>query len=248
MTRPHAVWRERMKEHTEQTLKRIARRVGVEVMAYKRSVTCRRRQLLDHLGVDLLVDVGANVGQYAGELRRTGYDRTILSIEPMTSAYAALREAAKGDRQWEVLHAAAGAEAGVLTLNISDDHVYSSALPIADRAVHANARSAYRRTEQVPVRTLDDVLSGRTCNALGVKVDVQGFESHVLDGAPQTLARAAYLELELSPRPIYDGQVLMNDILQRVDDLGFTLVLTENVFPDFKSGVSMQFNGVFARV
>jgi hypothetical protein len=56
-----------------------------------------------------------------------------------------------------------------------------------------------------------------------LKIDTQGYESEVLKGAPETLARVAGLQLELSLVPLYGGQKLMPEMLETVASLGFEL-------------------------
>jgi hypothetical protein len=55
-------WKERIQQ--------LVRRVGVNVTRYPPHTGWRRQLLPEWLGVDILFDVGANVGQYAVEIRR----------------------------------------------------------------------------------------------------------------------------------------------------------------------------------
>lgn len=231
----------------ERAIKSLTRRFRVEIMAYRRSVPARRTQLLHHLGVDLVVDVGANVGQYATELRSTGYDRRLLSIEPLAEAHRQLAAQAADDPLWDTEQLAVGDSEGELVLHVSSDDVYSSSLPLADRATQANDRASYTRDQTAAVKRLDDILAARRPTRLAVKIDVQGYERQVLDGAPGTLQEACFLEMELTPRPLYEGQLLMREALQRAEAAGLTLALVENVFPDFETGEALQFNGIFIR-
>ena len=53
-------------------------------------------------GIDAVIDVGANVGQYASSLRAAGWVGPILSIEPAPEAHAVLRARAADDPRWLV--------------------------------------------------------------------------------------------------------------------------------------------------
>ena len=195
-----------------------------------------------------MVDVGANVGQYAGELRSTGYDCKLLSLEPLPEAYCRLAARAAHDPLWETERLAVGDDEGELVLHVSDDDVYSSSLQLADRTRRANSRAAYVRDEIAPIKRLDDILAVRGLGTrLAVKIDVQGYERQVLNGAGRTLQEACFLEIELTPQPLYEGQLLMCEALDRIESVGLTLALVENVFSDFETGVSLQFNGIFIR-
>src|SRR5437764_1303527 len=82
---------------------------------------------------------------------------------------------------------------------------------------------------------------------LGVKIDAQGAEEQILAGGRRTLERASYLEMELSPRPLYDGEAAMEDVLGSLHDNGFLLSLVENVASDGRSGRALQIDAVFTR-
>ena len=83
------------------TIKRIARKLGYVISAYdaRRDPLAIRRSLFNRLDIDLVFDVGANAEQFARHLRETGYDRGIVSFEPMSAAFAQLNEAARQDVQ-----------------------------------------------------------------------------------------------------------------------------------------------------
>src|SRR5215218_999894 len=88
-------------------IRRLARRLGYEVRQYTplRSLTAAREQLLD--GVDVVLDVGANTGQYGALLRELGFAGRILSLEPVAEAFAELAGRAAADGAWEAVCVAA---------------------------------------------------------------------------------------------------------------------------------------------
>jgi FkbM family methyltransferase len=219
----------------------------VDLRRYRFSVDARRDQLLKHYGVDVLVDIGANEGQYAHEARFAGFAGQIVSVEPVSVAFKQLRAAAADDPRWETHQVAVGARQGALTMQISELTTFSSALPLLAEGLEAAPAGKIVDTEEVPMTTLDDLV-GDYSGTLAVKMDVQGFERDVLDGGSKTLERAVMLEMEMSPTPVYAGQMLMDEALARMSDAGFTLALTENVMPDGRTGRALQFNGIFIRV
>jgi FkbM family methyltransferase len=233
---------------TKEIVRWAARRKGgVEIGGYRHTAVARRQQMRSHYGVDLLVDVGANVGQYALEQRRAGYRGRLLSLEPLASAYRELEAAAAEDSLWQTHRLALGDSAGELTMNVSEASIFSSALPILDQAVATAPQAKPVATETVTVTRLDDLLQNEMSRCLAIKIDVQGFERQVLAGGPASIEKARIVELELSPSPVYDGQMLLMETVERMQDAGLVLSLTENLFPDFASGRSLQFNGVFVR-
>lgn len=214
----------------------------------KKTVPVRRPKLIGRAGITDLIDVGANAGQWAQQVRQYGYRGDIWSYEPLSSAFARLSAAAAADPRWHVTRTAVGAKQEQLTINVSQNTLFSSFAPMREAGVNAtpNHASEYVHTEVVPVDTLDHLAEGIT-GRVGVKIDVQGFESQVMDGGEATLARAHYLEVELSLVPCYEGEPLYLEMLERIRGYGFELALVEPVWMDHTSGAALQFNGLFLR-
>ena len=92
--------------------------------------TARRRKLMERLGINLVLDVGANNGGYASELRRSGYRGRIWSYEPLSEAFAELSKSAARDDLWKTVNCACGAKAGSARINVAKNSVSSSLLPM----------------------------------------------------------------------------------------------------------------------
>jgi hypothetical protein len=80
-----------------------------------------------------------------------------------------------------------------------------------------------------------------------LKLDVQGYEDRVLDGAPDTLARAQLLQCELSIAQLYSGQAPFRALIDRLDDAGFGLVDLDPFFYDRTDGRVLSLDALFAR-
>ena len=78
-----------------------------------------------------------------------------------------------------------------------------------------------------------------------LKLDVQGYELAVIDGAERTLQRTALLEVEVSVRALYEGQPLLADVLDVLRAKGFALVALEPGFYDPKDGAIVQYDAFF---
>ena len=117
-----------------------ARRRGVDIDWLERpvgSLNLHVRQfskhpnLLDFINdrkVDVVLDIGANAGQFGEKLRGFGYRGAIVSYEPVSSAFKHLDELAKSDGNWTANNFAIGAESGELKINISANSKFTSAL------------------------------------------------------------------------------------------------------------------------
>lgn len=109
--------------------------------------------------------------------------------------------------------------------------------------------SAYQGKELVTIQTLDAV-AGRylkDARAAFLKIDTQGFEWQVLDGARDTLPHIKGILVELSLVPLYEGQHLWREVIDRLEAEGFTLWAFKPVFSDQASGQTLQVDGVFYR-
>jgi len=165
---------------------------------------------LNRFGVDLVLDVGANVGQFASELRSVGYKGNLVSFEPLSAAHNALTVAARRDSMWQVHpRCAIGDYDGEIEINIAGNSVSSSVLPMMESHSSAAEGSAYVGVESVPLRRLDSVAPeylAKSCWPF-LKIDTQGFEWQVLDGARETLPHVQGVHCELSLIPLYEGSI-----------------------------------------
>jgi FkbM family methyltransferase len=155
-----------------------------------------------HFVVDVVFDVGANEGQYALELRQTGYRHRIVSFEPLPDAHAVLQEQSKQDPLWTIhQRAAIGAREGKSVINISGNKLNSSILPMLSSHSDAAPESAYVGKADVDVITLDSVFARYVpeSETPALKIDAQGFEHEVLDGVSAYLDRFACVFVELPP-------------------------------------------------
>jgi FkbM family methyltransferase len=205
---------------------------------------------LNHVQVDTIFDIGANIGQFAMELRSSGFGGKIISYEPLTKAYSQLTRNSRDDLNW-IVHSrvAVGNQDGEIEINIAGNSVSSSVLPMLDAHSSADVRSAYIGSERVPLVRLDTVAKQfLSANSRPfIKIDTQGFEWQVLDGASETLKRAQGVLLELSLVPLYDGQRLWFELIERMENEGFTLWAIQKGFIDPLTGRSLQVDVIFLK-
>jgi FkbM family methyltransferase len=209
--------------------------------------TGRPGRLLARHGVDTVLDVGANVGQYALSIRGGGYRGTIVSYEPLTAAFSKLEASARHDDRWSARHTALGAARGTLEINVAGNSVSSSFLPMLPSHASAAPRSAYVGQEVVDVSTVDDEMLTISAERPFLKIDSQGFEGRILDGAAASLPRFHGVQLEMSLVPLYEGQELFDEILHRLTSEGFELWSLEPGFTDPHDDRLLQVDGWFFR-
>ncbi len=206
---------------------------------------------IDRFEVDLILDVGANEGQFARELLWLGYKGRLVSFEPLSSAHARLEKAARRDPLWTVHpRCAIGAYDGEVEINIAGNSVSSSILPMMESHVSASAGSAYIGAEKAPMFRLDTAAPPylEKAHKPFLKIDAQGYEWQVLDGAGSILPRMSGVLCELSLVPLYDGQRLWLEIIRRLEDEGFTLWSIHRGFTDPRDGRTLQADALFFRL
>jgi FkbM family methyltransferase len=233
-------------------LRHLLQRFGIDVVRYPlHDPLARTVKLLGHHRVNCVVDVGANDGGFATAIRGLGYTGRIISFEPLHEPFETLLRKAGNDENWDILQYAVGAAKSEVTINVSGNAgLSSSVLPMLERHTDAAPNSSYVRTETVTQVRLDDLLpefgvgpDSRTF----LKVDVQGYERAVLDGASALFADGAIvgLQLELSLVALYGGAMTYREGLDRGESLGMTLMGLDPVFDDPKSGQLLQADAVF---
>lgn len=224
--------------------KQLLTRLGLSVRRYRGTLAGERQALLASGEIATVVDVGAHMGEYGGALRDTGYRGAIFSFEPVAAHFEKLSAVAAADPAWTVRNAGVGAAPGRATINVSGNEGFSSSLLAMDEAhVQAVEESRYERTEEIVVVTLGDELGGgRLAGGAYLKVDTQGYEQPVIEGAGEFLDRCLAVELELSLKTLYEDQPLIGEMIELMRSKGFYPTNLEPEFVDPRSGELLQIN------
>jgi FkbM family methyltransferase len=141
----------------------------------------------------------------------------IVAIEPAPEPFAELKTRVGGYEGVTLVQCAVGATDGDATLRRMDRSEWNSLLPLAPEVAGYYPEVMEREALQVPLRSLDSLLADAGPVDL-LKVDVQGGESAVLDGARQTLARTQVVMLEANFVSHYRGDSLFFDLHRRMTD------------------------------
>lgn len=234
-------------------IKKAFRWLGLEISFISNRTKPRYEffKLIEHFNVDMIYDIGANVGQFGSELREVGFKGKIISFEPLPDEHTALRERAVGDQKWIVNEQCAiGDIDDYVDINISGNSVSSSILPMAEIHAQAASSSAYVDKVRVPIKRLDT--ASLPYKTLGeryfIKIDTQGFEWQVLDGASDILKNAIGVQVELSLVHLYEGQRLWMDVISRLEKEGFTLWMIHPGFTDPANKRLLQCDGTFIKL
>jgi FkbM family methyltransferase len=211
----------------------------------------RRKQLLESYGVDVVLDVGANTGQFAQQLRNElRYANRIISFEPLSAAFDVLKVKAHRDAGWDVLNIALGDVEGKQEINIAGNSASSSFLDMMDSHSDAAPDSKYIGKELIEIKRLDSIF-GDLCkpnSRIYMKIDTQGYESRVLGGANKALRHIDTIQMEMSLVSLYRGQLLFDEMCSIMRKQGYALVAIETGFSDPDTGQLLQVDGVFHRL
>ncbi|HWA53647.1 MAG TPA: FkbM family methyltransferase [Solirubrobacterales bacterium] len=225
----------------------LLHRFGLHLGRHRYTLEGARDAML-HSEVDLVIDVGAHVGEYGSSLRAAGYRGKILSFEPIAEHFEQLQARAGGDNAWRCLNRAGGARTETATINVSANEGHSSSLlemtPTHEQAAPGSHRA---RTQSIEVISVDEALAEQSAQPHDayLKADTQGYEHEVLAGASEALPRCRAVELELSLTPIYEGQLLLGEMIELMRSKGFRPTHLEPEFVDPQSGELLCVNGLF---
>jgi FkbM family methyltransferase len=167
----------------------------------------------------VVVDVGANRGDWAAAILRLSQPEAVFAFEPNPAVFELL-QARLGPLGVHCVQAAVGARSGTATLHVEAQTELSSlrALSARGRRIHGVEAAATRQVE-VPVVALDEELAGVDPISL-LKLDVQGYEDQVIQGARRVLARTSCLVTEVMyERDYYAGASPCLELARLIEDV-----------------------------
>lgn len=179
------------------------------------------RQLLKRLEIDCVLDVGANQGQFAAELREIGFGGQIVSFEPISREFGVLQNRFRSDSKWQGFPYALGREDKQTSMNVFSNLTVMSSLlaPVG--------KQKGIEVQEIEVRRLDgvlpDVLSKLPGARVFLKMDTQGYDLEVFEGARGVLGQVLGLQSEISVHPLYQGMPHYLEALSVYESAGFDL-------------------------
>jgi FkbM family methyltransferase len=195
-----------------------------------------------------VIDVGAADGDFTGQLLAAMPDAEILCIDPLAGHAAALRqrfpipnvrieEVALGETESEaIFHETA--------------HPHSSSLlPPSEHMQHFPSASGCTKRTIVSVVRLDQLIEGTgQCQIDLLKVDTQGYELSVLKGATGSLRSCSRIIIEMSLRPLYEGQASFEEVMNFLNQHGFHMTDYAEGARSYTTGEILQLDVLFQRV
>lgn len=223
--------------------------LGVQIKRFPDKDLQRRILLMSKLNIETVLDIGANIGQYAFDLRKLGYTNRIISFEPLRTAYEQLCNNSSKDSYWSVYNYALGSESCISTINVSGNSYSSSILQILPSHLESAPESKYVDKEEIEIKRLDSVFNSFCIDTdrVMLKIDTQGFEKNVIEGAAKVLDKIILIQLEMSIIPLYKNEMIFTEMINYLDDKGYQLVSLEDGFSDRGTGQLLQVDGIFVK-
>jgi FkbM family methyltransferase len=167
----------------------------------------------------------------------------------LLSAYSIIEEKSRKNNKWSTVNIALGDFDGESFINVSDNSVSSSLLNMLPKHLNSAPSSKYISKEKIVVNKLDTIYNDYCSDNENIylKIDTQGFEKQILDGALNSLKNIKGVQLELSIIPLYEVTHSYSEIITFLNDLGFELYSIESGFSDINSGQLLQIDGIFYR-
>ena len=220
---------------------------GLEILRYPTPELDRRIKLLKNYNIDVIIDVGANIGQYGAELRNIGYKGKIISFEPTSEAFQKLQKTASKDNSWEVYNMSLGERDGETTINISKNSVSSSILKDLPQLTESAPEATFIKKEVIIIKKLDTIFEDLKIKGKNIylKIDTQGYEKMVLDGAVNSLQNIIGIQIEMALIPSYEGSLTFEEMNANLKKTGFKLTTIESGHYNKKTGKLLEVDGVF---
>lgn len=240
-------------------IRNLIRMLGIDVVRYPYKPIVRvkrasnewyenRFKLIDQSNIDLVLDVGANVGKYGIQLRRKGYKGQIVSFEPLEKEFSSLKEASAHDPLWRVHNFALGELTTTSTINVAGNSESSSILDMEQTHEESAPDSVYIGKQLIEIKALDDIFDEfSSFKRIYLKLDVQGYEERVFKGLTKNLSKICAIQIEMSLVELYKGEKTFFEQSQFLLSNGFRLMSLEPGFFDPKSGQLLQTDGIWFR-
>ena len=195
-----------------------------------------------------VIDVGANVGQFAVATSKIFPESRIYSFEPNPPCALQLKANVAKLGNVETYDLALGETEGEIEFHVNAHSHSSSILPLASSHLEAFPDARESTLIRVKVSTLDKVFGDvELQHPVLLKLDVQGYELQVLRGGRDLLTRVDYVLLEASFKPMYQGEPIFVEIEKRMREFGFEFLRPVGFLRAPKTGEFLQMDALFQR-
>lgn len=223
----------------------LTRILGIRVSRARPTFDLARNTLLRKTAASLVVDGGANRGQWALAIRKEFHELPILSVEPILPAFEVLASQAAADLSWKCLNVALSDQMGTATMNVANNGQQSSSLLNPRNHLEYYPSVDFPETQETQLVTLDS-LGISSEERVYLKLDLQGYELQALKGAENLLHQVVGIELEVTTIEMYEGQATFLEVASYLESFGFRLYSLSDPFRG-QDGQTIYLDVLFAR-
>lgn len=214
---------------------------------YRVAAAIEHEWVLRNTAPKLIVDVGANRGQFALAALHCCQDARVVAFEPLPEAARIFREVFGADPRVRLYASAIGSARaqGVMHVSARDDS--SSLLPITSRQDEIFPGTAEAGTLTVEVAPLGDFLTAPDIMRPALlKLDVQGYELKALQGCESLIGKFDLIYAECSFVELYAGQPRAHEVISWLYHRDFKLIGVYNLSYS-SDGTAIQGDMLFGR-
>lgn len=183
------------------------------------------KKTINKLDYDVLIDVGANRGQFSMLSQILRPTVPVYAFEPLFSEITVYKEIFSECEGVTVFQYAIGDVDESRVINVSKSPDSSSVLPISQLQSRIFPGTEKIDSQKVEIRKLSSFMSCWTgFEKILLKIDVQGFEYQVLVGIGEYIGQFKYIYVETSGVELYLGQKLFPEIALYLENSGFVMV------------------------
>ncbi len=241
----------------ERTKRKMGRLTGLHVKVKRFTASAseplRTVLIINNLGIDHVLDVGGNTGQFAESLYDFGYKNKVVSFEPVGVCHEQMLKRSKKYPNWEVAEKMAiGDKDETAMINVTNDTVFSSLLEVKKWHSDLKSTSKMVKKEEVQVHKLDTIVSNYikdpAASKILLKIDTQGFEKEVLAGAEELLKHVTAIKIEIPLTPIYENVGLgFYETFEFLRENGYKPYSFNNEGVNLKTGRVNTIDGLFVK-
>lgn len=203
---------------------RFFSRMGFKVEKVERTFEAKRSNLISMINPDLVIDGGANTGQWALQVGSTNPGIQIWSFEPLVESRQKLEvNFSVRNLGWKIFPFALGQRNEKLPINIASNSQMSSSFLKSDIHSKIHRHISFGNQREIEVISLDSLHDElREFKNIYLKLDIQGFEMAAILGALKIIEKVSVIEVESSFTPLYIGETAHHELITKIKSLGFT--------------------------
>lgn len=175
-------------------IRKLIRRIG-----FQRRIAPDFFDVMTACNIDVVLDIGANDGDYGREIRDSGYKGLIVSFEPNPVVYSRLQKTISRDDNWIAYPFAIGDKDNISKMMLAINDTMSSLKSLTNFGMTTGARPT--GSIDVEVVRLDTFLQNHQellLKNIYLKIDTQGYEMEVLSGSGSFLEKIAVIQAEIA--------------------------------------------------